>query len=493
MNTANHITLSKSLFPVILLVFLLTISGLYNYIYNSSILGEYTFHLILIFCAIFTTTIGIKINISFKKIISEVFVSIKNISVALLILILVGALSGTWKISGIIPAMVYYGSDIPTNIFLPLTLIITALVSLTAGSSYITSATIGIALVAIGSAFNINPAISAGAVISGAYFGDKMSPLSDTTNLASAISGTDLYSHIKYMMFTTFPTFLLTFIIFCLIGINIESNIDINNVIQKEVILETLEKDFQITPYLFVVPISILILAILKLRPIITLTIGVFLAFIFSMIFQSYSFNQIISSIFNGPSIELIFPIKTVTTEPGHYPMINSGLENLYGGFEDLYLKGGIISMQWVISLTICAMIFGGVMGSIGALKRITNYLLDKSKSIFGLFLSTLISCLGVNITASDQYLSIILPGKMFKNAYKEKGLAPENLSRTLEDSGTVTSALIPWNSCGAYHSGVLGVPTIDYMFYSFFNIISPLMTLFYAYFLIKLKRIAKS
>ena len=320
-----------------------------------------------------------------------------------------------------------------------------------------------------------------------------MSPLSDTTNLASAISGTDLYSHIKYMMFTTFPTFLLTFIIFCLIGINIESNIDINNVIQKEVILETLEKDFQITPYLFVVPISILILAILKLRPIITLTIGVFLAFIFSMIFQSYSFNQIISSIFNGPSIELIFPIKTVTTEPGHYPMINSGLENLYGGFEDLYLKGGIISMQWVISLTICAMIFGGVMGSIGALKRITNYLLDKSKSIFGLFLSTLISCLGVNITASDQYLSIILPGKMFKNAYKEIGLAPENLSRTLEDSGTVTSALIPWNSCGAYHSGVLGVPTIDYMFYSFFNIISPLMTLFYAYFLIKLKRIAKS
>lgn len=173
MNTANHITLSKSLFPVILLVFLLTISGLYNYIYNSSILGEYTFHLILIFCAIFTTTIGININISFKKIISEVFVSIKNISVALLILILVGALSGTWKISGIIPAMVYYGSDIPTNIFLPLTLIITALVSLTAGSSYITSATIGIALVAIGSAFNINPAISAGAVISGAYFGDK--------------------------------------------------------------------------------------------------------------------------------------------------------------------------------------------------------------------------------------------------------------------------------------------------------------------------------
>tara|TARA_B100001287_G_scaffold185219_1_gene156254 strand:- start:6443 stop:7924 length:1482 start_codon:yes stop_codon:yes gene_type:complete len=493
MSTPNHISLSKSLFPVLLLILLLTFSGLYNYFYNSSILGEYTFHFILIFCAIFSIAIGININIPFMKMLKEVIISVKNIGVALLILILVGALSGTWKISGIIPAMVYYGSDIPTNIFLPLTLIITALVSLTAGSSYITSATIGIALVAIGSAFNINPGISAGAVISGAYFGDKMSPLSDTTNLASAISGTDLYSHIKYMMFTTFPTFLLTFIIFCLIGINIESNIDINNVIQKEVILETLKKDFQITPYLFIVPTSILILAILKLRPIITLTIGVFLASIFSIIFQSYSFDEIISSVFNGPSIELVFPIKTITTEPGHYPVINYGLENLYGGFEDLYLKGGIISMQWVITLTICAMVFGGVMGAIGALKRITNYLLDKSKSIFGLFSSTLISCLGINVTASDQYLSIILPGKMFKNAFKKKGLAPENLSRTLEDSGTVTSALIPWNSCGAYHSGVLGVPTLDYIYYSFFNIISPLMTLFYAYFLIKLKKISNS
>ena len=202
MSSSNQITLSKSLLPVILLIFLLSFSGFYSYFYQSSVLGEFTFHIILLFCATFVSVIGKSIGFSFKIIMKAIINNIKNIGLAIVILILVGALSGTWKISGIIPAMVYYGADIPTNIFLPLTLIITALVSLTAGSSYITSATIGIALVAIGSAFNIPAGITAGAVISGAYFGDKMSPLSDTTNLASAISGTNLYTHIKYMMYT---------------------------------------------------------------------------------------------------------------------------------------------------------------------------------------------------------------------------------------------------------------------------------------------------
>lgn len=493
MNSSNNISFNKSLLPIVVLIFFLTINGINSYFYGYSILGDYTFHLILLLCAVITSFIGIHNGSFFNKIITEIYLSIKNIGVAIIILILVGALSGTWKISGIIPSMVYYGADIPTNIFLPLTLIITAMVSLTAGSSYITSATIGIALVAIGSAFNIPSGITAGAVISGAYFGDKMSPLSDTTNLASAISGTDLYRHIKYMMYTTFPTFSLTFIIFCIIGFSIESNTAINEVIQKEVILETLKKDFNLSPFLFLVPLSILIFAILKIKPIITLTFGVIFASVFALLFQSASINDVLLSIINGPSIDLIFPVKSIITEQGYYPIVNSGLENLYSGFEDLYGNGGILSMKWVISLTICAMIFGGSMEAIGALKRITNYLLSRAKSIFDLFTNTLISCIGVNVTASDQYLSIILPGKMFKNAYREKGLAPQNLSRTLEDTGTVTSALIPWNSCGAYHSGVLGVSTMDYMLYCFFNWISPLMTLTYAYFFIKIKTIRKT
>ena len=237
-------------------------------------------------------------------------------------------------------------------------------------------------MVAIGSAFNIPSGITAGAVISGAYFGDKMSPLSDTTNLASAISGTDLYRHIKYMMYTTFPTFLLTFIIFCIIGFSIESNTAINEVVQKEVILETLKKDFNLSPFLFLVPLSILIFAILKIKPIITLTFGVIFASVFALLFQSASINDVLLSIINGPSIDLIFPVKSIITEQGYYPIINSGLENLYNGFEDLYGNGGVLSMKWVISLTICAMIFGGSMEAIGALKRITNYLLLRAKSI---------------------------------------------------------------------------------------------------------------
>jgi len=484
MSSSNQITLSKSLLPVNLLIFLLTFSGAYSYFYQSSFLGEYTFHIILLFSAIFASVIGKSIGISFKIIIKAIINNIKNIGLAIAILILVGALSGTWKISGIIPAMVYYGADIPTNIFLPLTLIITALVSLTAGSSYITSATIGIALVAIGSAFNINSGITAGAVISGAYFGDKMSPLSDTTNLASAISGTNLYTHIKYMMFTTFPTFFLTFIIFSIIGVGIESNVEVSEIIQKEFIRGKLSEDFYLSPVLFIVPVSILILAVLKVKPIITLFFGVILACLFAFLFQDAQIIDILKSIIYGPSLPVEFSEQ--------YDKIES-LNELKKGFIKLYDEGGIVSMFWVISLTISAMVFGGSMDAIGALKCITNYLLKKAKSIFGLFSSTLISCIGINITASDQYLSIILPGKMFKNAYNKRGLSPENLSRTLEDSGTVTSPLIPWNSCGAYHSGVLGVPTVEYMLYSFFNLISPIMTLLFAYFKIKLKRISKS
>tara|TARA_Y100000991_G_scaffold176340_1_gene138418 strand:+ start:14026 stop:15507 length:1482 start_codon:yes stop_codon:yes gene_type:complete len=493
MYNRSSISLNKSLIPIIILIFLLTINGIFGFLPDDTILANYSFHIILLFCAFITILIGINNGVNYKKIFYDIFISVKNIWIAIIILILVGALSGIWKISGIIPAMVYYGVDIPTDIFLPLTLVITALVSLTAGSSYITTATIGIALVAIGSAFNISTGITAGAVISGAYFGDKMSPLSDTTNLASAISGTDLYTHIKYMMYTTFPTFLLTFFIFCIIGISIESNTGINEVFQKEVILETLNNDFKLSPLLFLVPLGILIFAILKIKPIITLMFGVLFALVVALFYQSCNMDEALLSIFYGPSIELVFPIKSIITEPGQYPIINFGLEELYIGFNDLYGSGGILSMKWVITLTICAMVFGGCMGAIGALKQITNYLLSKTKTIFDLFRSTFISCIGVNITASDQYLSIILPGKMFKNAYKEKGLAPQNLSRTLEDTGTVTSALIPWNSCGAYHSGVLGVSTVDYMLYCFFNWISPLMTLVYAYFIIKIKSIIKS
>ena len=481
MSNSKEISLSTSIFPIILLVSML----IYN-IFNNEWLGTYTFHIILITTAVIVSIIGLINKVTLSEILIKIYNSVKSIKTPIIILLLVGALAGTWKVSGVIPAMVYYGVNfIDPSIFLPLTLVVTAIVSLTAGSSYITSATIGVALVSVGNAFGISPSMTAGAVISGAYFGDKMSPLSDTTNLASAISGTDLYTHIKYMMYTTFPTFIITFIVFCIITLNLSSytSSDANEI---GVISEILKEDFYISPILFAIPASVLILAYFKVKPVIALSLGVLFAIIFSVIFQSNILDQIDIS----TSKAILSSVFTYT----EIPLEVSVSENtkLLEGITDLYTRGGMESMLWVILLTTCAMIFGGAMEAIGALNKITNELLKLADSAFGLIASTVASCLGVNLFASDQYLAIIIPGKMFKNAYEENDLAPENLSRTLEDSGTVTSALIPWNTCGAYHYGVLGVSVVDYFVYAVFNWLSPIMTLIYAGIGIKLRSITR-
>jgi len=483
MNNPKKISLITSIFPIILLVSMLV----YN-IFNNEWLGTYTFHIILLITALTVSIIGLIIKVSIKEIVIKIYESVKSIKTPIIILLLVGALAGTWKVSGVIPAMVYYGINfIDPSVFLPLTLVITAIVSLTAGSSYITSATIGVALVSVGNAFGISPSMTAGAVISGAYFGDKMSPLSDTTNLASAISGTDLYTHIKYMMYTTFPTFIITFIVFCIITLNLNSSTS-NDAIEIGMISEILKEDFYISPLLFVIPASVLILAYLKVKPVIALSSGVLFAIIFSVIFQSNILEQIDVS-----ASKAIFSSVFTFTEIPLEVIDNTANTKLLEGINDLYTRGGMESMLWVIFLTICAMVFGGAMEAIGALSKITNELLKLADSAFGLVASTVASCLGVNLFASDQYLAIIIPGKMFKNAYEEYDLAPENLSRTLEDSGTVTSALIPWNTCGAYHYGVLGVSVVDYFVYAVFNWLSPIMTLIYAGIGIKIRSITSN
>lgn len=470
----SEISLKKSLVPVVLLISLL----FYNIIFfeNNDWLGDYTYHYILIFTSSLATIIGISEGAKINFIIKKIFSSIKSISTPIVILLLVGALAGTWKVSGIIPAMVYYGLNlVDPAIFLPLTLIVSTLVSLTTGSSYTTSATVGIALVAVGIAFNIPAGMTAGAVISGAYFGDKMSPLSDTTNLAPAMAGTDLYSHIRYMTYTTIPTYVLTLIVFIILSYSLDISSagemsDINS------LSNTILNDFYISPILFVVPAIVILLAFLKVKPVIALSVGIFSAIIFSIIFQ----NNILSSIDTSTLNSLTKSVFTDTSIP---------TENLR--IQRLYDSGGMKGMLWTIYLTISAMIFGGSMDGIGALKKITNFLLSKAKTTFGLFASTAVSCLGINVVASDQYLAIVIPGKMFKDAFEEKNLSPVNLSRTLEDTGTVTSALIPWNTCGAYHYGVLGVSVTDYFVYAIFNWLSPITTLIYAALMIKIKMIS--
>lgn len=474
-NKVNSISLKKSLIPVIILIILLA--------YNVNIYGDDAMsgsnQFILLIGAAIATVIGLQKGILFKSMIDAVSSNIKSITGAILILLFVGALSGTWLISGIIPSMIYYGLQIlhPT-IFLPSCLIICAIISISTGSSWTTSATVGIALIGIGRAIDIPEGMVAGAVISGAYFGDKLSPLSDTTNLAPAVSGSDLFTHIKYLTITTVPTIIITLIILSIINFFIISN----GPTDHQSLLNSINNTFNISPLLFIVPLIVIFMIFKKTPPLIALFIGTVLGGLFAVIFQS--------SIINGLSgdTELSFrgAYQTVLNSMTVETSIDSGDPIL----NDLFNSGGMKGMLNTIWLVICAMVFGGIMESIGALKKISSSLLELGKSTFSIFASTVGSCLFINLTASDQYLSIVIPGKMFSKAYKDKNLAPENLSRTLEDSGTVTSVLIPWNTCGAYQSGILGVSVGDYFIYAIFNWLSPFMTLLVAAFNIKIKKL---
>jgi len=379
----KELNLLESMIPVFILMCLLA----YNifFVEGQEWFGAYTNQYILLIGGIIAAGVGFFNKVSLRVMIAEVWENWKSVFVPIMILFLVGALAGTWLVSGIIPAMVYYGLQVLSpSIFLPASVIIAAIISIATGSSWTTSATVGIALVGIGSALGIPTGMIAGAVISGAYFGDKMSPLSDTTNLAPAMAGTDLFTHIKYMTLTTVPTILVTLIVFAILSATTQTtgSADVSN------LLVSIDNTFTISPWLFIVPLVVIAMILKKTKP----------------------------------------------------------------------LKS----------------------------------LLAVASSVFGLFASTVISCLGLNVIASDQYLALVIPGKMFKKAYEDKGLAPENLSRTLEDSGTVTSVLIPWNTCGAYQSSVLGVSVADYFVYAIFNYLSPFTTLLFAALSIKIRQLIR-
>jgi len=465
------ISLSESLVPVIILMCLLA----YNiFVEEGEWFGGYSNQYILLIGGFVTALVGFKNKVSLKTMVAEVWENWKSVFVPIMILFLVGALAGSWLVSGIIPAMVYYGLQVLSPaIFLPASVIIAAIISIATGSSWTTSATVGIALVGIGSALGIPTGMIAGAVISGAYFGDKMSPLSDTTNLAPAMAGTDLFTHIKYMAYTTVPTIIVTLIVFSILSTTIDTtgSADISN------LLASINNTFHISPWLFLVPGAVIAMILMKTKPLIALGTGVVLAAVFAFVFQGDVLSNLSGSNF-----------KSIITAVWTDVEVKTDNEKL----TELFSSGGILGMLWTILLIICAMVFGGIMDAIGALAKITKSLLSVATSVFGLFGSTVLSCFGLNAIASDQYLAIVIPGKMFKKAYEDKGLAPENLSRTLEDSGTVTSVLIPWNTCGAYQSGVLGVGVGEYFIYAMFNYLSPITTLLFAAFSIKIRQLAK-
>ncbi|WP_397362577.1 Na+/H+ antiporter NhaC family protein [Olleya sp. R77988] len=531
----KELNIWEALIPVVLLMCMLA----YNIFFaDGEALGGYSNQYILLIAGAIAAIVGFYNKVSINGMIKEIWENLKSVFVPIMILFLVGALAGTWLISGVIPAMVYYGLQVLSpEIFLPASVVICAIISIATGSSWTTSATVGIALIGIGSALGINPGMIAGAVISGAYFGDKMSPLSDTTNLAPAMAGTDLFTHIKYMSITTVPTIIITIIAFSIMSFTIEST----GSSDTSFILETIDKYFNITPLLFLVPVAVVVLILLKVKPLVALVSGVVLAAIFAFIFQpkliesitDSSSKTVITSVLTDTNIEIDNTKYLSVLSTSDIEKINSNedLKNLFSDdvlkgshtieslkeflapdykdkaviqtkaenldklitikrLKKLFSAGGMNGMLWTILLICCAMVFGGIMDAIGALSRITKELLKLATTVFGLFAATVASCLGLNAIASDQYLALVIPGKMFKKAYEDKGLAPENLSRTLEDSGTVTSVLIPWNTCGAYQSGVLGVGVAEYFVYAIFNWLSPFTTLFFAALNIKIRQL---
>ncbi len=473
----NGLSIIEALIPVFALIGMLA----YNvYVYGDNALGGSN-QFILMLGGVVAAIIGFRNNISYDAMVEEIAENIKSTAGAILILLMVGALAGTWLISGIIPSMIYYGLKIlnPT-IFLLATLIICAVVSIATGSSWTTSATIGIALIGIGEALGIPSGMTAGAVLSGAYFGDKMSPMSDTTNLAPTMAGTDLFTHIRYMLHTTVPTFIITILVFVVLGFlqNTEGTTNTTKM------LADIDSAFNISPILFIVPLLVIVLIIKKAPPLMALLSGTILGGVFALIYQPHIVAQVagVKELdFNSAYVGIMNAITTKVS-------VNTENEIL----QSLFTSGGMEKMLGTIWLIISAMVFGGTMDAIGALAKISDFLLNLFNSIFGLFASTVATCIGLNVTSSDQYLSLVIPGKMYAKAYEDKGLAPENLSRTLEDSGTVTSVLVPWNTCGAYHSGILGVATGEYIYFAVFNWLSPIMTLIFAGFNIKIKRLIR-
>lgn len=472
--TSNkELNIWEALTPLIVLIILLSFNV---FVFGDDSLGGSNQFVLLLGAAV-AMVVGLFNKVSYKKMINRIANNFESTAGAILILLMVGALAGAWLVSGIIPAMIYYGLLIlKPAIFLPATVVICAVISIATGSSWTTSATVGIALVGIGKAIGIPMGIVAGAVISGAYFGDKMSPLSDTTNLASAMAGSELFDHIRYMSLTTVPSITITLIVFIIISLTQ----DPAGATETTEILTSIKESFYISPVLFLVPALVIFMIIKKTRPLIALFSGAMFGVVFALIFQP----QVVADIGGESSSGFISAYKGAMIALTGDVTVESSNASL----NDLFSSGGMGGMLSTIWLVMCAMVFGGVMEAIGALSRISSALLKISDSIFSLFASTVASCLTLNVTASDQYLALVVSGKMFKQAYEDKGLAPVNLSRTLEDSGTVTSALVPWNTCGAYQSSVLGVPVADYFIYATFNYLSPFMTLLYAAFKIKLK-----
>ena len=456
----------------------------------SVLVWEVDIHITLILGAMLTTAVGVVVlKYDYATIEKGIIDGIMTGMQACLILYTVGPLIGTWIVSGVVPTMIYYGLAILNpSVFLFATLIICSVVALSTGTSWGTSGTVGIALMGIALGLGIPAPLTAGVIISGAYFGDKMSPLSDTTNLAPAVSGTDLFQHIRAMVWTTGPTYIIVAVITIVLGFRYAGGeLDVAKI---SAIQSLMKAEFWINPITLLAPLVVIGLSAARKPALPSLWAGIFVAIIFALIhgvgigdllnIMQYGYTPSISATIAGTG-EDAAALAKVLAENNIMVAPQIALEAA-NDIVKLMERGGLQSMNWTISLIICAFTFGFSMDTCGFLKVMLEAIMKPIKSVGGMITATILSCFVCDVFLGDQYLSIAMPGTMFKSAYEEKGLHPRMLSRSLEDAGTLLSVLIPWNTCGAYHTTVLGVPTLEYAPYAFLNYLNPLVAIAMTY-----------
>lgn len=466
-----------SLIPIIVLIFLLVTAV--SFFGDGSSSGPNQIALLL--ATGVAAIIGLKNGHTWHEMEKAVVHGISISLGAILILLAVGALIGTWLLSGTVPTMVYYGLKIiDPSWFYAAACLVCGIVAMSIGSSWTTAATVGVAFIGIAGGFELSASVTAGAVISGAYFGDKLSPLSETTNLAPAVAGSELFEHIRYMLWTTIPSISIALVLFLFIGFS-HSSTDVGNTDSIVSLTTTLESTYNISA-LNLVPLFILLtLAYKKMPALPAVAIGAVIGAVWAVIFQ----QELISTMIDEGIASTQATIMVVWTAFFDGVVVKTGNSEI----DELLSRGGMSGMLNTIWLVISALSFGAMLEHLGMLRKFVELILSAAKSTGSLIASTAATCIGTNLITADQYMAIVMPGRMYKEEYEKRGLEPVLLSRTLEDSGTITSPLIPWNTCGAFMFGALALTSYDYIFYCFFNLINPILAIAYGYLGFKIKK----
>ena len=469
MTTRKSPTVGQALVPVIALIVMLFFSvKLFG---DSSSSGPN--QIVLTLGAAIAAIIGIRLGYRWTELQRAMVDGISTAMGAILILLTVGALIGSWLMSGTVPSLIYYGLELLSpKWFFAASCLISAITALAIGSSWTVAGTLGVALIVVSIGLGLNPAIAAGAIISGCYFGDKMSPLSDTTNLAPAVVDTDVFTHIRHMTYTTGPSFVIALVLFAIIGFDAQGAADASSL---DELVTTLDANFNISMAALLPLVVVFYLAYKKIPPLPTILFGALLGGGFAVMLQPEAVYKFADSPELGTGLAMA---------KGVWLALSTGYVSTTGvtAVDDLLTRGGMESMLVTIWLIVTALAFGAVLEHTGMLKRLIDSALKRAKSTGSLIMTVILSCIGVNIVAADQYMSIVLPGKMYRAEFRKRGLHPKNLSRVIEDSGTLSSPLVPWSTCGAYMAATLGVATFAYLPFAFFNLINPIISMIYGF-----------